>query len=67
MAPHQERVVLEKAELDAKLSGLSAFINWQVFISIGWDEINRLVEQRHHMTEYSRILGERIAAFGQVD
>ena len=65
MAPHQERVVTEKAELDEKLSKLTAFTTMQnaTFASLPNAEKARLIEQREVMERYSTILGERIAAF----
>lgn len=64
MQPHQQRVVDEQAELDAKRANLRAFIDSSpVFDSLSEDEKERLVRQHSCMTEYSEILGERIAAF----
>lgn len=65
LAPHQQRVVAEKAELDAKLEKLSAFISSDGFSTIVADEEERgrLVCQEEVMKDYSEILGERIAAF----
>jgi hypothetical protein len=63
MAPHQERVVQEKKELDEKLSKLSEFGVTPLFASLPADEQGRLNRQHSVMEEYSRILGERIAAF----
>lgn len=65
MEPYQQRVVSEKQELDVKLLKLEDFI----FRSGGkWFEVPdaerlRMVKQYGHMSDYSRILGERIAAF----
>jgi hypothetical protein len=63
MAPHQQRVVDEKRELDEKLSKLSSFGTTPLFASLPADEQGRLNRQHSVMEEYSRILGERIAAF----
>ncbi len=63
MAPHQERVVTEKAELDEKRTKLSAFFDTDLFASIDEDERRRLLRQADAMQVYSQILGERIAAF----
>lgn len=65
MAPHQERVVTEKAELDEKLAKLTAFTTMQnaTFAALPNAEKARLIEQREIMGRYSTILGERIAAF----
>jgi hypothetical protein len=63
MAPHQQRVIDEKAELDAKIEKLATFRTLGVFASLPDSEQERLVRQHSCMTEYSGILGERIAAF----
>ncbi|TDS82619.1 hypothetical protein [Comamonas sp. JUb58] len=64
-APHQQRVVDEKRELDEKLQKLTAFINSEKFAEIvkDEDERGRLVCQEDVMKDYSAILDERIAAF----
>lgn len=63
-APHQQRVVDEKTELDFKRTALSVFIDTNpIFTTLPDDERGRLLSQHHVMAEYSRILGERIAAF----
>ena len=65
LAPHQQRVVQEKIELDEKLTKLSAFISSPSFTKIVGDveEVARLVCQEEIMKDYSGILAERIAAF----
>ena len=63
MAPHQERVVVEKRELDEKLAKLDAFGRTDFYETLPADEQGRLNRQHSVMEEYSRILGERIAAF----
>ena len=63
MLPHQQRVIDEKAELDKKLAKLSEFVTTPLFASLPADEQGRLNRQHSVMEEYSRILGERIAAF----
>lgn len=65
LAPHQQRVVQEKEELDEKLSKISAFIDSPNFTITVKDEneIARLVCQEEIMKDYSEILAERIAAF----
>lgn len=65
LQPHQQRVVNEKAELDEKLTKLSAFIsspNFTVFVK-DEAERGRLVCQEEVMKDYSAILAERIQAF----
>lgn len=65
LAPHQQRVVAEKAELDEKIKKLYAFIGSPTFKRVVPDplEQNRLYRQLDVMQEYSGILGWRIAAF----
>lgn len=63
MAPHQERVVQEKRDLDEKLSKLCAFLGSDLFLTLPTEERNRLTRQHNAMIQYSQILGERIAAF----
>jgi len=62
-APHQQRVVSEKVELDDRLSKLSAFFGTPTFSNLDEREKERLTVQASIMGDYSRILGERIAAF----
>jgi hypothetical protein len=63
MAPHQERVVTEKKELDEKRDKLTAFLRGEAYRSVKGPEQLRLERQLVAMTLYSDILGERIAAF----
>lgn len=63
MEPHQQRVVDEKTELDERLTKLIAFFNSQIFAGLPADEQDRMKRQADHMTNYSVVLGERIAAF----
>ena len=63
MLPHQQRVVDEKKELDDKLTKLIQFFDNALFQSISSDEQERLRRQSDIMTQYSVVLGERIAAF----
>ena len=65
LAPHQQRVVDEKRDLDEKLQKLTAFISSESFATIvqDADEHGRLVFQEEIMKDYSAVLGERIAAF----
>ena len=65
MAPHQQRVVDEKTELDKKAHALSEFIgNNPIFDTLDAAEQERLREQNDVMWRYSEILGARIEAFG---
>ena len=69
MEPYQERVVAEKRELDEKLSKLANFLfsdqdkRLVAVLEVMGDEHLRLLKQYCHMMDYSKILGERIAAF----
>lgn len=60
---HQERVVLERAELDARYNKLEAFMNGEIFPTLEVDERMRLLDQHAAMGQYSRVLADRIAAF----
>jgi hypothetical protein len=65
MEPHQERVVAEKKELDEKLAKLETFIfrGQGKWFDVPDAERLRMTKQYCHMMDYSRVLGERIAAF----
>lgn len=63
LLPRQQRVVDEKAELDAKLANLDKFINSDKFLSVEQSERKRLVLQAAAMRVYSLILADRIASF----
>lgn len=65
MAPHQERVVTEKRELDDKIAKLRAFTTMQnvTFAGLPYAEQERLIRQRGIMEQYSTVLAERITAF----
>jgi hypothetical protein len=63
MRPHQERVVTEKSELDAKIEKLRTFNNGPIYSTLPDKERIRLILQYVYMKDYSDILGERIAAF----
>lgn len=63
-APHQQRVVDEKAELDDRRLKLHTFIlSNPVFKALGEAEQDRMKRQYNAMTLYSDVLGERIEAF----
>lgn len=62
-APHEIRVIHEKAELDDKIASLYRFFDADTFKSLPIDERQRLVLQQVAMSAYSRVLGERIEAF----
>jgi hypothetical protein len=58
----RERLVAEKADLDAKHERLGKFKNTEAFARLPWQEQERLNTQGHLMCAYSAVLGERIAA-----
>lgn len=63
MAPHQQRVVDEKKELDDKRDKLVAFFSTDLFRGLDQAEKDRLRTQHGVMGVYSEILHQRIAAF----
>ena len=63
-APHQQRVVDEKTELDERRAKLGDFIAVNpIFQGLPEAEQERLKHQRKIMSEYSDVLGQRIDAF----
>ena len=65
LAPHQQRVIVEKEELDDKIKKLLAFTKGEIYRQLPADERDRLRRQFNLMDEYSKVLGERIDAFKQ--
>ena len=66
MQPHEERVVIEKAELDEKLSRLKAFCFDPAHITfrkLAPEDRDLLEDQFTIMQKYSDILGKRIDRF----
>lgn len=63
LAPHQQRVIDEKMQLDERLAKLDAFRTTPIFAGLDQDERHRMVVQAEAMQVYSDVLGERIAAF----
>ncbi len=59
----QTLVINEKAQLDEKLVVLTTFLGTPAFDALRVEERERLTRQHNHMTEYSKVLGERIQAF----
>lgn len=57
-----ERVKQEKSSLDANLEKLCVFFSTEKFSSLPETERLRLRMQEHYMRNYSRTLGERLAA-----
>ena len=65
LAPHQQRVVDEKAELDGRLVKLLSFFQSSTFATLDAAEQVRLRCQARFMDGYSAVLNERINAFTQ--
>ena len=63
LAPHQQRVVDEQAELAERLSKLRAFFQSPIFFKLDSAEQSRLRSQARFMDGYLAVLGERIEAF----
>ena len=64
LAPHQQRVVDEKAELDDRRAKLANFYSSPIFLGLPESEQSLLLLQGVAMRTYAEILGERIAGFG---
>lgn len=64
LAPHQQRVLDEKRELDERLSKLDAFIlDNPLYRQLPTSEQDRMARQSKAMAAYSGVLAERIEAF----
>lgn len=64
MQDYQERVVVEKTELDGKIEKLGAYLHKNINNPlIQQAEWGRLSTQHHLMVSYSAVLCARIAAF----
>lgn len=63
MKDYQQRVVVERTELDQKLSRLRAFISSEQFQTVAAFEQVRLLRQQDIMQQYLAVLDERIADF----
>ena len=64
LAPHQQRVIDEKAALDEKITKLADFIILSAaYKHLGSAEKGRLHRQHTHLLAYSGVLLERIEAF----
>jgi hypothetical protein len=62
--PHIQRVLQEKAELDARHAKLGEFMLTPIFRGLPANEQHRMQRQFDVMAEYSTILSARIAASG---
>jgi len=63
MAPYQQRVVVEKQELDDRIAKLDAFIKGNLFEILHVQERERLIRQLVLMVKLSAVLDERIVYF----
>lgn len=63
LAPHQQRVIDEKAQNDERLHKLREFSAGALFRTLSVHEQIRLKRQAELMDELSRVLGQRIEAF----
>jgi hypothetical protein len=61
--PHEQRVIEERKELDAKIDKLYRFLEYDALGRVPSEELARLRLQYQAMRMYSTILGQRIAAF----
>ena len=64
MKDHEQRVVLEKTELDIKVRALASFTSGsEVFAALPAFDRVLLRDQLRFMKEYSNVLGRRIERF----
>jgi hypothetical protein len=63
LAPHQQRVVDERAALGEMVEKLAAFQETTIFAGLDGAEQDRLRRQENAMFAYWKVLGERNAAF----
>lgn len=61
--PHEQRVIDEKADLDARAAKLATFLAGELFAGLPLVDQHLLALQHDAMGAYSYILGERIARF----
>ena len=64
MEAFEQRMIVEKQELDEKLMRLVTFINGEKFLLLEGPHRNQLSAQVSAMTMYSNILADRLAALG---
>ena len=62
-APHQQRVVDERAELVDKITKLDSFVAGSMFSTLVMEEQGRLSKQLEVMRDYATVLQARIDAF----
>ena len=63
LQPHQQRVVIEKSEIDNRISKLVDFFETDIFSTLDDQEQGRLKRQAVIMKDYSDVLQERIDSF----
>lgn len=63
LQPHEQRVVLERDELDTKRRALETFLTSPMFYTLAQVERHLLHSQWRAMTVYCDILDQRIARF----
>lgn len=63
MQPYQERVIIEKSELDTKIEKLETFLFGDGFPLLQKAEQIRMAQQFGYMRSYSEVLRERIENF----
>ena len=64
MQPHEQRVLVEKEQLDERLRNLTRFIDKApAFNELAPEDKTLLRQQQDLMERYSEVLGERIARF----
>lgn len=61
---HQDRVAMEKVNLDSNLIKLGLFLGSETFNGLPVEDQTLLERQHGVMSEYSEILGLRIGRFG---
>jgi hypothetical protein len=62
---YQARVIAEKADLDAKLERLQAFLSTDTCLDLPLEDRELLVAQAAYMRDYARVLARRIERFTQ--
>lgn len=65
MQDYQERVVVEKADLDERVAKLRRFFTTPAYAGLDSAEQDRLSRQFGYMCSYSAVLEELIAAFAK--
>jgi len=60
---YKSRATAELEELNERLDALNEFLRTEKFESLTDEQKGALESQRHHMSSYATVLGERIAAF----